>query len=44
VQVAAVKNADETGWRQAGQRRWLWLAATQSVAFFKISVGRGRAA
>jgi len=44
VQVAAVKNADETGWRQAGQRRWLWLAATQSVACFKICVGRGKAA
>jgi transposase len=44
VRVAAVKNTDETGWRQAGQRRWLWLAATQSAACFKICVGRGKAA
>ena len=44
VRVAGVKNTDETGWRQAGQRRWLWLAATRSVACFMICVGRGKAA
>jgi transposase len=44
VRAAAVKNADETGWRQANQRRWLWLAATHTVACFKICVGRGKAA
>ena len=44
VRAAAVKNTDETGWRQAGQRRWLWLAATATVACFKICVGRGKAA
>jgi transposase len=44
VRAAAVKNTDETGWRQAGQRRWLWLAATQTVACFKVCVGRGKAA
>jgi len=44
VRAAAVKNTDETGWRQAGQRRWLWLAATQTAACFKVCVGRGKAA
>ena len=50
--AAAVKNTDAEGdqggslksWRQAGQRRWLWLAATPSAACFKVGVGRGKAA
>jgi len=42
VQQAAVKNADETGWALAGKLCWLWLAVTNSVAFFKICAGRGR--
>jgi transposase len=41
VQGAPVQNADETGWRQAGQRRWLWMAATATVAFFQIHARRG---
>jgi transposase len=44
VRAAAVKNTDETGWKQAGKKRWLWMAATKSVACFKICVGRGKAA
>ena len=44
VQSAAVKNTDETGWRQANQKRWLWMAATQTMACFKICAGRGRGA
>lgn len=44
VRAAAVKNTDETGWRQANQKRWLWLAATQTAAYFKVCVGRGKAA
>ena len=44
VAQAAVKNADETGWAQAGQLCWLWLAVTAGVAVFKICAGRGRAA
>src|SRR5207237_2672555 len=36
-----VKHVDETGWKQAGQKRWLWLAATQAVAAFVVAVGRG---
>lgn len=41
VRDAPVKNADETGWKQAGARRWLWTAATTTVAFFVIHVHRG---
>jgi transposase len=41
VQEAEVKNVDETGWKQAGQKRWLWAGATSRVACFVISVGRG---
>lgn len=41
VREAPVKNADETGWKQAGARRWLWTAATTTVAFFVIHAQRG---
>jgi transposase len=41
VRNAPVKNADETGWKQAGARRWLWTAATATVAYFVIHVHRG---
>jgi transposase len=44
VRAAPVKHVDETGWKQAGQRRWLWLAATSTVAAFLICTGRGFAA
>ena len=43
VRAAPVKNADETSWKQAGKKRWLWMAATQAVAYFKICIGRGKA-
>lgn len=38
---APVKNADETSWKLAGAKRWLWTAATATVAFFVIHVRRG---
>ena len=41
VQDAPVKNVDETGWKQAGQRCWLWGAATAMVACFVIHPSRG---
>lgn len=41
VREAPVKNADETGWKQAGARRRLWTAATTTVADFVIHVPRG---
>jgi transposase len=40
VRAAPVKHVDETGWRQAGQRRWLWLAGTATVAVFLIHARR----
>ncbi|MGH6629002.1 MAG: IS66 family transposase, partial [Burkholderiales bacterium] len=43
VQEAAAKNVDETGWKKAGQKRWLWGAATALVACFVIAPTRGAA-
>src|SRR6266849_2680557 len=40
VRDAPVKNVDETGWKEAGKKRWLWLATTPRVACFLIHVGR----
>jgi transposase len=36
VRDAPVKNTDETGWKQAGKRCWLWMAATATVAYYLI--------
>lgn len=44
VRDAPVKHVDETGWKQAGKKRWLWLATTTSVACYLIHTGRGAAA
>lgn len=43
VQEAESKHVDETGWKQAGQKRWLWGAATNLVACFLIAPTRGAA-
>lgn len=40
VHDAPVKNADETGWSEKGQKRWLWGAATATVACFVIHLRR----
>jgi transposase len=40
VREAPVKNTDETGWSEKGQRRWLWTAATATAAFFVIHLRR----
>ena len=40
VREAPVKNTDETGWSEKGQKRWLWAAATATVAFFVIHLRR----
>lgn len=40
VREAPVKNTDETGWFEKGQKRWLWGAATATVAFFVIHLRR----
>jgi transposase len=36
VQEAEVKHLDETGWKEAGKKRWLWVAATTTVVVFLI--------
>jgi transposase len=40
VQEADAKNVDETGWKRAGDKRWLWGAATATVACFVIAATR----
>jgi len=40
VAVAPVKHADETGWREAGARAWLWVVVTPLVTFFAIQSRR----
>lgn len=41
VQVQPAVHADETGWREAKQKAWLWVAATATVAVFLIRRSRG---
>ncbi|HEV3445152.1 MAG TPA: IS66 family transposase [Gemmataceae bacterium] len=41
VQEASAKNVDETGWKKAGDKCWLWGAATNLVACFVIAPTRG---
>jgi transposase len=40
VREAPVKHLDETGWKKAGRKRWLWVAATTNVAAFLIHTFR----
>jgi transposase len=40
VKEAPVKHVDETSWKQAGDKRWLWVAATARVAAFVIHARR----
>jgi transposase len=40
VRQAASKHVDETGWKEAGHKAWLWTAATATVAFFVIHARR----
>lgn len=40
VRNAAVKHVDETGWKRAGKRRWLWAATTRTAACFAVQAGR----
>jgi len=41
VQNQPVAHLDETGWREANQRAWLWVAATGLVTVFLIRLTRG---
>lgn len=44
VADAPAKNVDETGWKNAGKRRWLWVAATSTASFFLVHPRRSREA
>jgi len=35
-------NMDETGWKQAGKPRWLWVAVTAAFTVFHLALCRGR--
>ena len=41
VQQQPVAHVDETGWREANDRAWLWTAVTQGVTVFLIRFSRG---
>jgi transposase len=41
VQQQSVAHVDETGWREANHRAWLWTAVTQTVTVFLIRCSRG---
>lgn len=43
VQQAAVVNMDETGWREARRRVWLWTAVTATLTVFQIHASRSGA-
>jgi transposase len=43
VHPAPVKNVDETGWKQAGRKRWLWAAVTTGAVLFVIHLRRSAA-
>jgi transposase len=40
VEQAAHAHVDETGWKQAGQRCWLWVAVTTLVSLFLVASSR----
>jgi transposase len=44
VRDAPVKHLDETGWKQNGQKHWLWVGATKLVAVFVIHPWRNLSA
>lgn len=41
VRQSKTVHADETGWRQAGAGRWLWVAAGAAATVFRIASSRG---
>jgi transposase len=41
VRGQATVHADETGWREAKSRAWLWTASTALVTVFQIAKSRG---
>ncbi|MCA1700215.1 MAG: transposase, partial [Actinobacteria bacterium] len=43
VQAGDVAHADETSWRRAGERMWLWAALSATAACFVIVIDQTRA-
>ena len=43
VRPAPAKNVDETGWKEAGAKRWPWAAVTAQAVLFVIHLRRGAA-
>jgi hypothetical protein len=41
VKASLVVAPDETGWRVAGRRVWLWAFAGQGVVCYRVAAGRG---
>jgi len=41
VQHQEIANADETGWREALRRAWLWVVVTRLVTVFVVHTRRG---
>ncbi len=41
VRKADVAHADETSWRVAGKKAWLWVLCTPLLEVFRIAKGRG---
>jgi transposase len=41
VQQAASAHADETSWREAGRRCWLWVVVTAMATVFTLAPSRG---
>jgi transposase len=44
IREAEVVHSDETSWRNANMRAWLWIAVTTSLAVFRIDARRNREA
>lgn len=42
LQTGAVTYVDETGWKEAGRRRWLWVGVSAQASCFRITSSRGR--
>lgn len=43
VEQQAHANVDETGWKQAGDKRWLWVAVTALCTLFVVATNRSAA-
>jgi transposase len=41
VQLQAHLNMDETGWKEAGKPRWLWVAVSRVAPLFHVATSRG---